>query len=258
MQEVVGASSIDVLTYHSISAAGGPTSIPVELFEGHLQTLADCGYTVVPLRSVGDWHAGDAALPTRAVAITFDDGFRDFLEQAYPRLRARGWAATVFLPTGRIGGAEGWDGANRPPRPLMTWPEVEDLAREGIEFGAHSVSHPDLTRLADDALEHEILAPRDEIGARLGTPPACFAAPYGRSGARERAVIRRFYRMNVGTRLHAVDRDADLYDLPRIEMHYFRDLGRWRRYLERSERWYLRARRALRGIREASGRAFHV
>lgn len=249
------AVAVDILTYHSISEAGGPTSIPPELFEDHLRALDASGCTVVPLAALADWHDGEAELPERCVVITFDDGFRDFLTDAHPRLDARGWPATVFLPTSKVGGREDWHGAHEPARPLLSWPEVQTLAGSGVAFGAHSVSHPDLTRLPDDALEHEIMAPKAEIAARLGAPPLAYAPPYGRSGRREHRLIRQHYRLAVGTRLARAGRTDDPVDLPRIEMHYFRDLERWRRYLDRRERWYFEARRALRRLREAGERA---
>jgi peptidoglycan/xylan/chitin deacetylase (PgdA/CDA1 family) len=185
------------------------------------------------------------------VVLTFDDGFADFAEAAWPALRARGWPVTVFLPTGRIGGREDWPGAAPCPRRLLGWPEVVALAREGVDFSAHSVTHRDLTRLPPDEVEREVRQSGEHIEARLGPRPASFAPPYGRSDATVRAAVRRWYRLSVGTRLQRAGPGSDAFDLPRIEMHYFRSPARWRGYLERRERWYVEARRALRGLRRA-------
>jgi peptidoglycan/xylan/chitin deacetylase (PgdA/CDA1 family) len=241
---------INVLMYHSISDEPGPTSIPPETFRGQMETLAACGYRAVSLAEFAAWHGGEAELPPRPVVITFDDGFADFAERAFPVLRARGWGATVFLPSGRIGGREDWVGANAPARRLLTWEQVADLAGEGIDFGGHSVTHADLTALSPDERDREIRQCRDEIEQRLRVAPVAFAPPYGRSNEPVRDGIRKWYAVSVGTRLGRATRRCDLFDVPRIEMHYFRDLPRWRAYLEGRADWYLEARRAARGVRQ--------
>ncbi|MHA1569428.1 MAG: polysaccharide deacetylase family protein, partial [Alphaproteobacteria bacterium] len=181
-------TGINILMYHSISDAPGPTSIPPETFRGQMRALAECGYQTISLSAFADWHAGRSELPPRPVVITFDDGFADFADTAFPELRARGWTATVFLPTGKMGGDEDWEGADRnPPRRLMNWRQVGELAGQGIDFGGHSVTHADLTRLAPDRLESEIRSPMEQIERRIGHAPVSFAPPYGRSNRLVRA-----------------------------------------------------------------------
>jgi peptidoglycan/xylan/chitin deacetylase (PgdA/CDA1 family) len=240
---------INVLMYHSISAASGPTSIPLETFRGQIETLAACKYQTVSLGTFKDWQAGKMQASARSVVITFDDGFADFADCAFQILKAHSYTATVFLPSGKIGGTEDWDGPASAGRKLMTWSQIHTLAKENIEFGGHSVNHRDLTKLSDIELEHEVRQCRDDIGKNLGSTPAAFAPPYGRAGARELRAIQSAFSISVGTRLDRADQNCDLYDVPRIEMHYFRDLNRWRDYLEGRAEWYLQARRFMRGVR---------
>lgn len=241
---------VDVLMYHSISHKPGPTSIPPEIFRAHLEILKTCGCEVVSLSAFANWLAGLAGLPPRCAVMTFDDGFADFAEHALPPLEARNWTATVFLPTGKLGGVEDWEGAHPTPRRLLDWEQVRDLARRGIEFGAHSVSHADLARLSVPQLECEVRKSGDDIAQQIGKHPISFAPPYGRSSPRVRAEVRKWYRVAVGTRLQRASRQCDPYDVPRIEMHYFRDVARWRSHVERRDTWYFGARRALRRIRQ--------
>ena len=248
MSDTDSRRGVNILMYHSISSDPGPTSIPPATFKDQMETLAACGYQAVSLSDFADWHGG-GTLPARPVVITFDDGFADFAEHAAPVLRARGWSATVFLPSGRLGGREDWYGANAAPRPLMTWDQAAELAKAGIDFGGHSVSHADLTALAPERLEDEVRRCRDEIGAHLGQAPTSFAPPYGHANPGVLDVIRKWYRLSVGTRLARAKRDSDLFDLPRIEMHYFRDPARWRAHLEGRGELYFAARRALRRVR---------
>ncbi len=248
---------VNILMYHSISHAPGPTSIAPETFRGQMDTLDACGYHAISLSAFAAWHAGEAELPPGSVVITFDDGFADFAEHAFPQLQARNWTATIFLPSGKIGGSEDWDGSNSTaPRRLLSWGQVANLAKEDIEFGGHGVTHPDLTKLSSETLQREIRQCRDEIEQRIERAPVSFAPPYGRINQRVRDEIRRWYQVSVGTRLQRAGRQCDLYDVPRIEMHYFRDLRRWRAYLEGRADWYFESRRALRSVKQLATRSW--
>jgi peptidoglycan/xylan/chitin deacetylase (PgdA/CDA1 family) len=239
--------------YHSISDAAGPTSIPAPVFARQIETLREAGYVTAPLASLAAWQRGALDVPRRAVMITFDDGFLDFADVAFPILRAHGFTATVFLPTGRLGEHEDWAGAQAPPRRLMSWSAVRDLAREGIGFGGHSVTHADLTTLAPERLRDEIKGSQDEIAQHLGGPVDTFAPPYGRLNERVRVELARWARVSVGTRLDRASRRSDLTDVPRIEMHYFRNPRLWQAYLGGRAEGYLRARRVGRRLRRWLG-----
>lgn len=240
-------TSVNVLMYHSISDDPGPTSIAPQIFRGQVRALADAGYTVVSLGAVARWIGGGERLPSRSVAITFDDGFADFALHAAGPLCELGWSATVFLPSGKMGGHEDWCGANtHPPRRLMTWEQISTLAEQGFEFGGHSVTHPDLTRLTPAELDTELSESRDEITRRLGRAPIAFAPPYGASNPGVRRRIASYYSHSAGTRLARATLADDPFDIPRIEMYYFRELDRWHRYLDGRGDWYFAARQMLR------------
>ncbi len=82
-----------IMTYHDVDAA---------VFASHLAFLAGA-YRIVPLADAVRWLRGEADLPERALAITFDDGFRSFYTDVYPVLQRYRAPATVFLTTGYIG-----------------------------------------------------------------------------------------------------------------------------------------------------------
>jgi len=183
--------------------------------------------------------------------LTFDDGFQDFAEAAWPVIREQGWPATVFLPTGHVGRVENWRGIANPPRRLMDWQTIGRLAAEGVDFGAHSVSHPDLTAMEPELRAAEVLKSKTEIAERLGREPAHFAPPYGRSDTTLRGFIAEHFRTSCGTRLGQADQDAERFDLPRIEMFYYTDIARWRAHLAGHGGAYLALRKTLRGVRGA-------
>lgn len=251
MPEVHGDHVIDILMYHSISAGPGPTCIDPQTFRSQMEMLAEFGYQAISLADFVDWHNGERELPRRRVVLTFDDGFADFAFAAHPVLHDLGWTATVFLPVGKLDSTEDWVGAPKEaPRPLLSWAQVSALAKQGIDFGGHTISHPDLTRLPLEEMRREIREPQQRIQERIGGPPTIsFAPPYGRTNQQIRAEARKWYKVSVGTTLGRADRTCDLYNVPRIEMHYFRSRDRWRDFLEGTGDAYLSVRRALRTVR---------
>jgi peptidoglycan/xylan/chitin deacetylase (PgdA/CDA1 family) len=235
-----------VLTYHAVSSDRGPTSIPLETFRLQMEALAAAGYASMTLADLLDWRAG--RLDGRRALITFDDAYLDFREAAHPVLQRLGFSAVVFAPTGRLGGVAAWPGAPDPPRRLMSWADVEALAAEGVEFGAHGVTHADLTVLSPAAVRQEIEQSAAELADRLGRPTLAFAAPYGRVNAAARRELQARFSLAFGVRLDRTERGDDPCDIPRIDMHYFRAAEPWRAFLAGSQT-YIAARRLLRSLR---------
>lgn len=244
------AAEINVLMYHSISPATAPTCIAPETFRMQMGMLAECGYGTVTLSDFASWRRGERELPAKTAVITFDDGFADFASAAHPVLRDHGFTATVFLPTSRMGGAVNWDG-DASQSPLLSWDEIQALAEEGVEFGGHGLSHSDLTGLPPHDMQNEVRGPKQAIEEKLQRPVASFAPPYGRSTPAIREEIARNYEISLGVRFARARRDCDLFDVPRIEMFYYRDATRWRDHLTGRGETYFLARRFLRGARAA-------
>lgn len=67
-------------------------------------------------------------------------------------------------------------------RLMLNWDEVGEMTRGGVEFGAHTLTHPILSTLPEAEMEREILGSRREMERRLGAPVRLFAYPNGRKG----------------------------------------------------------------------------
>lgn len=240
---------VPILMYHSISGGEGPTCIPKAVFLAQLDVIGAAGWTVAPLSSVAAWRRRGVPLPAKSLVITFDDGYVDFATDAYPGLAARGFVATVFVPTRRLGAPERWDGANRPPRPLMDWETARRLSANGIEFAPHGRTHANLANLSHPEIADEVIGSAADMREHLGSTPRHFAPPYGSVNPAALAVIAQTYDLSVGVELGVADLHSACHDLPRLEMHYYRDVRRFRDFLDGRGDHYLAARKFLRQLR---------
>ncbi len=145
-------------------------------FGEHMQWLAEAGYRGVSVSEGLAWLNAKAAphVSEKLVAITFDDGFRDFHNAAFPALRRHGFTATMYLPTAFIGDER----KSFKFRECLTWAEVNELKKAGMEFGSHTVNHPTLVKLSWPEIELELDASKKVIQNILGLPTQSFAYPY--------------------------------------------------------------------------------
>jgi peptidoglycan/xylan/chitin deacetylase (PgdA/CDA1 family) len=162
------------LAYHSVSPSWShELAVPPHVFRAQMHALARRGF-------VGVRFAELANRPRhRAVAITFDDGFRTVLEHAKPVLDELGWPATVFVVTAAPRTTEevAWLAADADTgaRAALGWADIERLHDAGWEIGSHTRSHRLLSALPADVRDDELARSREEIAARVG---ACESISY--------------------------------------------------------------------------------
>jgi peptidoglycan/xylan/chitin deacetylase (PgdA/CDA1 family) len=122
------------------------------------------------------------------IGITFDDGYTNVLESALPELERRGFGASVFVISGRLGGTNEWD--QGPAWPLLDADGVRKVAAAGIEIGSHSATHVRLAGLSPDQLAAEVGGSRTDLAGLLQTEIRGFAFPYGSMDAAARRAVR--------------------------------------------------------------------
>lgn len=153
-------AGIVVLMYHRINDVlpAGELVVPVAKFRQQMEYLAKL----------------DAK--KYQVLLTFDDGYRDNYQNAFPVLKRLKLPATIFLTTGYVGTLKKKPRYKNVPwrRDYLNWREVKEMARCGITFGAHTVTHPHLSHLGYKEQQREIEESVRKIGIKK-----IFCYPYG-------------------------------------------------------------------------------
>jgi peptidoglycan/xylan/chitin deacetylase (PgdA/CDA1 family) len=169
--------------YHRVAAGGAPESagyrVSPRQFQEQLRHLRQAGYQSVSQRELLMATAGRKPLPGSRVMLTFDDGYLDFLTDAWPLLQRYGFGATVFLVTDRVGESNVWDAELGETIPLLEWDQIRELAAQGVEFGSHTCTHPFLGALSPEEVVEEGARSRWILQEELGEPVWAVAYPYG-------------------------------------------------------------------------------
>jgi len=207
-----------VLMYHHFGVAEHPsTNVRLEQFDAHLAYLEQAGYQVWPLTKVVDYVRQKKPFPGRVVAITIDDAYRSIFNEAYPRLRERGWPFTVFVAT---------DGVDKHFKAYMSWQQMRDMQQHGASFENHSATHDYLIRRQANEtpqqwrkrMQDDISRAQQRIKAELGRSPTLFAYPYGEYDEALAGLVSEMGLAAFGQQSGPVGLGADVRALPRFPM----------------------------------------
>jgi len=184
-----------VICYHCIKDEAWPHLRPAKVvdFKNQMQYLSKV-YSPISLERMAQHIQNGTSLPSKAIAVTFDDGYRDNYENAYPILKEYNIPATFFLTTGFIGTGEipAWDkGYYTSEKTLMlSWEQVREMSDSGISFGSHTLSHPFLTRIPRKQAQKEIHLSKDIIEQQIGKPVTTFAYPSGNLDSEIKGIVK--------------------------------------------------------------------
>jgi peptidoglycan/xylan/chitin deacetylase (PgdA/CDA1 family) len=169
-------NKFEIFVYHRIGPASSLDGLTVSgrVFEEQMKFFREHRKPMA-LKELVRRVLHKKTIPHKAVAVTFDDGYRDTLKRALPVLRKYKIPATVFITTGYIDGrARGYKNA-----PMMSWGMVKKLQKAGIEIGAHTMTHPNLTSCTLKEVRRQVSGSQKRLEQKLGSKISLFAYPYG-------------------------------------------------------------------------------
>jgi peptidoglycan/xylan/chitin deacetylase (PgdA/CDA1 family) len=245
-------NALPILIFHTLDEPGPAICFSARGFRCDMAMLHQKGYRTLPLAEAAQLIRQGRPFPPRAFVLTFDDGYRSVYEKAFPVLQRYAMSATVFVTTG----LQRPDGpAERLPaggnQPMLSWDEIGEMHDWGVEIGAHSCTHPDLTRLPPERIEAELRDSKAIIEDMLGEAVRSFAYPYGRHDRRSLEIARQCFECACSDRLGLVTRRSDPHALERIDAYYLRPDGLFRLLPTRWFPSYVRLRRVARDAKRA-------
>jgi peptidoglycan/xylan/chitin deacetylase (PgdA/CDA1 family) len=213
---------IPILMYHQIDAPP-PRGTPMRGlvvaprdFAWQMQMLRLLGFRGLAIGDLLPYLRRERA--GKVAGITLDDGYRNNLQHALPALQRFNFTATCYAVSGLVGKTNFWDASTGVPEtPLMTIEELREWSRAGMEVGAHTRTHADLTSLSRRGAREEIEGSRKELESALGVPVLHFCYPYGRFDTAISDLVREAgFDSAVTTNRGRAIAGHDLFDLPRV------------------------------------------
>jgi len=186
----------------NVEASG--MNMPPQKFEQLLQHLQKKGSVFCFVSELAQYQD-----QPNVVALSFDDGFLDNYQYAYPLLKKYNAKATIYLAT-KIDGIE-----------TLTFEQIQEMYNSGlIEFGAHTQHHVNLLKLSDEDAYREIQASKVDVEALVGKCPS-FAYPFGRFNHKHQQMVKEIGFVNaVSTRKKIEAYNAtNQFNLPRVSTH---------------------------------------
>ena len=240
-------AGVPILMYHSVSAAAEnglhpyyQTVTTPRVFGEHMKYLSQAQYKAVTLADAVHLSQSPGPRTGRVVAITFDDGFRDFYTDAFPILNKYCFTATVFLPTAYIGEtALKFKGSE-----CLTWSQIRGLQKMGVQFGSHTETHPQLRSMKTEVVRREVRCSKATMEDKLGAPVKSFAYPFAFPETdrvfrqRLRAILEDAgYENGVSTVIGTADRTDDRFFMKRLPANSSDDLRFFRAKLGGAYDW---------------------
>lgn len=181
-----------MLMYHAI---GSPMpgdlaelSVPPALLADQLAALVDAGHRLVGLGEALALREREPDAPV--VALTFDDGYTDFVEHGLDVLAARGAGATLYVPSRHLGGTASWLPGAAGGLPILDAGALAEVAAAGVEVGSHGAVHVPLDVRAPALVDAELRESRAVLEDVVGAPVTGFCYPHGYHSAAVRARVR--------------------------------------------------------------------
>lgn len=208
---------LPVLTYHYIRVVQNPTldqlgfslSVTPENFKSQMQYLIDYGYTTISPDFLYQSLKKGQKLPGKSVILTFDDGYQDFYQNAFPILSEFNLKATIFVVVNFVGDKESR---------YLSWDQIKEMDQSGlITFGSHTLNHANVTTVKD--AYREVFISKRILERKLGHSVTVFAYPGGVYNQQAVNLVQKAgYNLAFTTKVATEMRYSQRFYLPRVRI----------------------------------------
>lgn len=161
---------VPVLNYHQINNEDhNALTLSAAQFEEQMSYLEREGYTSISPDQLADYIQYGKKLPPNPILITFDDGYEDNYQVAYPILQEHHFTATIFIITDYAGHYAKY----------LTWPQIKEMSEQGISFEDHTLSHISLPSASNEEITNQLVISKEALEWRLGKKVDYLAYPGG-------------------------------------------------------------------------------
>jgi peptidoglycan/xylan/chitin deacetylase (PgdA/CDA1 family) len=215
---------VPVLVYHKIDfptpdvKIRGAFTAPRK-FERQISYLKRKGFEFYTASELIKFYLANGEFPPRAIAITFDDGWKDNYVNAFPVLKKYGVKATIFLIPAFIGQTTDIVTADgEGPREHLAEKDILEMSGGGIEFASHSFSHKLFDRVSDEEIEFEVTESKKFIENLTQKECSVFAYPAGFFTDFAKAAVKKAGYEGAFTTIYGAEDNSDVYSLNRVEI----------------------------------------
>lgn len=223
---------IPVLLYHRVindpSLAGKHgTYVTTRQLETHLEYLHKNNYTPISFEDLSLIDRFDKN--KKYVILTFDDGYEDNYTLLFPMLKKFSFKAVIFMVTGKKENT--WDYLDEGRTfPLLERTQILEMSKYGIEFGAHTMNHVDLTKVDIAEAKQEIEGSRQALESIIGKKVNAFAYPYGSVNETVKELVKKAgFKYGIATVVGPLAMHEDIFNIRRIVAHPDTNLSRFAR-----------------------------
>jgi peptidoglycan/xylan/chitin deacetylase (PgdA/CDA1 family) len=225
-------SRVPILMYHYISVPPPDAdrvrkdlSVTPDAFAAQMDYLTTNGYHPVRLVDLADFMLNGTPLPDKPIVLTFDDGYTDNYQNAFPVLKRFKIPATFFVIADFVE-EKRWG--------YMSWAQLDEMAKAGMEIGSHTLDHLDLRSKSRTFQTNEIIGSMNLIEKRITSAVLSFSYPAGRYDANTIAVLRSSGYLSAVTEIQGTRQSSNaIFELRRIRIrgtYTIADYDHWIKY----------------------------
>ncbi len=212
------------LLYHKIDLPTadvkirGAFTVP-QKFERQIAYLKKKGFEFYTTSELISFYRANGEFPPRSIAVTFDDGWKDNYQHAFPVLKKYGAKATIFLVTSCIGqNTDKVTAEGEGRREHLSEKDILEMSENGIEFASHSLSHALFHQIGNQEIEAEVTESKQIIENLTQKECSTFAYPAGFFTDFAKEAVRKAGYQAAFSTVYGPENNWDIYALNRVEI----------------------------------------